>query len=36
MLLKTRAILVVVVGTVMGFSLSFSGGILARDRHNAC
>jgi carboxyl-terminal processing protease len=29
MLLKTRAILVVVVGTVMGLSLSFSGGLLA-------
>ena len=29
MLLKTRAILVLVVGTVMGFSLSFSGGFLA-------
>ena len=29
MLLRTRAILVVVVGTVMGFSLSFSGGFLA-------
>lgn len=29
MLLKTRAILVVVVGTVMGISLSFSGGLLA-------
>ena len=29
MLLKTRAILVVVVGTVMGFSLSFSGGYMA-------
>jgi len=29
MLLKTRAILVVVVGTVMGLSLSFSGGFLA-------
>jgi carboxyl-terminal processing protease len=28
MLLKTRAILVVVVGTVMGFSLSVSGGLL--------
>ena len=28
MLLKTRAILVVVVGTVMGFSLSMSGGLL--------
>ena len=32
MLLKTRAILVVVVGTVMGFSLSLSGGLMA-DRH---
>ena len=29
MLLRTRAILVVVVGTVMGVSLSFSGGLLA-------
>ena len=29
MLLRTRAILVVVVGTVMGLSLSFSGGLLA-------
>ena len=29
MLLKTRAILVVVVGTVMGLSLSVSGGLLA-------
>ena len=29
MLLKTRAILVVVVGTVMGLSLSLSGGLLA-------
>ncbi len=29
MLLKTRAILVVTVGTVMGLSLSFSGGLLA-------
>ena len=29
MLLRTRAILVVVVGTVMGLSLSFSGGFLA-------
>ena len=29
MLLKTRAILVVVVGTVMGLSLSFSGGLMA-------
>ena len=28
MLLKTRAILVVVVGTVMGLSLSFSGGLM--------
>ena len=28
MLLKTRAILVVVVGTVMGLSLSLSGGLL--------
>ena len=28
MLLRTRAILVVVVGTVMGLSLSFSGGLL--------
>lgn len=32
MLLKTRAILVVVVGTAMGFSLSLSGGLMA-DRH---
>jgi carboxyl-terminal processing protease len=32
MLLRTRAILVVVVGTVMGLSLSFSGGFLA-SRH---
>lgn len=32
MLLKTRAILVVVVGTVMGLSLSFSGGFLADRR----
>ena len=32
MLLKTRAILVVVVGTVMGLSLSFSGGFMAQ-RH---
>ncbi len=32
MLLKTRAILVVVVGTVMGLSLSFSGDFMA-DRH---
>ncbi|MDH3612847.1 MAG: S41 family peptidase [Gammaproteobacteria bacterium] len=29
MLLKTRVILVVVVGTVMGLSLSFSGGLMA-------
>ena len=29
MLLKTRAILVVVVGTVMGLSLSLSGGLIA-------
>jgi len=29
MLLRTRAILVLVVGTVLGLSLSFSGGILA-------
>lgn len=29
MLLKTRAILVVAVGTVMGLSLSFSGGLIA-------
>lgn len=29
MLLKTRAILVVVVGTVLGLSLSFSGGLMA-------
>ena len=29
MLLRTRAILVIVVGTVMGLSLSFSGGLLA-------
>jgi carboxyl-terminal processing protease len=29
MLLRTRAILVLVVGTVMGLSLSFSGGLLA-------
>lgn len=29
MLLRTRAILVVVVGTVMGLSLSFSGGLMA-------
>ena len=29
MLLRTRAILVVVVGTVMGLSLSLSGGLLA-------
>ena len=29
MLLRTRAILVVVVGTVMGLSLSFSGGFMA-------
>ena len=29
MLLKTRAILVVAVGTVMGLSLSFSGGLMA-------
>jgi carboxyl-terminal processing protease len=29
MLLRTRAILVVVVGTVMGVSLSFSGGLMA-------
>ena len=35
MLLKTRAILVVVVGTVMGLSLSFSGGFLA-DRQPVC
>ncbi len=34
MLLKTRAILVVVVGTVMGLSLSFSGGLLA-DRQES-
>ena len=34
MLLKTRAILVVVVGTVLGLSLSFSGGFLA-DRPTA-
>ena len=34
MLLKTRAILVVVVGTVMGLSLSLSGGYLA-DRQPA-
>jgi carboxyl-terminal processing protease len=34
MLLKTRAILVVVVGTVMGLSLSFSGGFMA-NRHPA-
>ena len=38
MLLKTRAILVVVVGTVMGLSLSFSGGLLANrptaDEHD--
>ena len=33
MLLKTRAILVVVVGTVMGLSLSFSGGFMAQ-RHS--
>ena len=32
MLLKTRAMLVVVVGTVMGLSLSFSGGFLADNR----
>ena len=32
MLLKTRAILVVVVGTVLGLSLSFSGGMIA-ERH---
>ena len=32
MLLKTRAILVVVVGTVMGLSLSLSGGLMA-NRH---
>jgi carboxyl-terminal processing protease len=30
MLLKTRAILVVVVGTVMGLSLSLSGGLMAK------
>ncbi len=29
MLLKTRAILVVVVGTILGLSLSLSGGLLA-------
>ena len=29
MLLKTRAILVVVVGTVLGLSLSLSGGLMA-------
>ena len=29
MLLRTRAILVVVVGTVLGLSLSFSGGLMA-------
>ena len=38
MLLKTRAILVVVVGTVMGLSLSFSGGLMANrptaDEHD--
>jgi len=32
MLLKTRAILVVVVGSILGLSLSLSGGLLA-DRH---
>lgn len=32
MLLKTRAILVVVVGTVMGLSLSLSGGLMAERR----
>lgn len=32
MLLRTRAILVLVVGTVMGLSLSFSGGYLADRR----
>ncbi|MDH3374728.1 MAG: S41 family peptidase [Gammaproteobacteria bacterium] len=32
MLLKTRVILVLVVGTVMGLSLSLSGGLMA-DRH---
>lgn len=32
MLLKTRAILVVAVGTVMGLSLSFGGGLMAK-RH---
>ena len=29
MSLKTRAILVVVIGTVMGFGLSFGGGLLS-------
>jgi len=33
MLLKTRAILVVVIGTVLGLSLSFSGGLMA-NRHS--
>lgn len=32
MLLKTRAILVIAVGTVLGVSLSFSGGLMA-ERH---
>lgn len=32
MLLRTRAILVVVVGTIMGLSLSFSGGFLASQQ----
>lgn len=34
MLLKTRAILVVVVGTVMGLSLSFSGGLMASRQYS--
>ena len=33
MSLKTRAILVLVIGTVMGLSLSFGGGFLARQQH---
>lgn len=32
MSLKVRAILVIVIGTVMGLSLSIGGGLLARDR----
>ncbi len=32
MSLKTRAILVLVIGTVMGLSLSFGGGFLARQQ----